>query len=164
MKYIEKVLHNPDEDFVVLLEALYDAVYCSDVPAKAIAYKLGLDLGNLSTMCSPRSLKKGKPKFPLVYLPRLVEITKNKSILHLLCSLCGGVFVDVADLHGDKVKDALVEVKELLKGMSEFVDTYLQATDDAVITEEEFSRIAEKAERLVCKIYGLRECVNILAY
>ncbi len=164
MKYIERVLHNPEEDVVVLLDALHETVYQGSVPAKAIAYQLGLDLGNLSTMCSPRSLEKGRPKFPLIYLPKLVEITGDKSVLYLLCSLCGGVFVDVSDFQGDKVRDVLVEVKKLLGEVSEFIDTYLEATDDDVITIEELDRIAEKAERLVSRVFGLKESANILAY
>ncbi len=163
MKYIEHVLQNPEESFVIL-KALHDTVFKGEVPAKKVAHELGVDLGNLSTMCSPRSLEKGKPKFPLLYVPNLTELTGRTDVVEVLCMLCGGVFVKVSDINGEPLKDSLVEVKNLLYQVSDLIDTYLKAIEDGSITDKEFSEIEGKCLELVSKVLSLRECANILAY
>ena len=143
-----------EDEKVEVVRKLRETIFQGHVPAKKIALELGVDYTQLSMMCSEESLKKGKPKFPLILLPKLVRVTSGHDLMETLSALSGGIYTRIDNLTLTNLDD-LIEVRELLLKTSRLIETYISAHRDGVITEEEMSQLTSQIRELISCLIAL---------
>ncbi len=154
----------------LLVKALHKVIFENQtVPAKKIANHLNIQYKTLSKMCSAETIYPSVPKFPLIKLPKLVEITDIEPIVDVICMIGGFVPAKILDIQliDERVinpYNILTRTQETAKYMALLTEELIKALEDNKLTTKEKMKIKNRIEQLKKSIASIEAYLDIISF